>query len=409
MRFIDFFAGIGGFRMGLELAGHKCVGYCEIDKHARRSYEAIYETKDEWTATDIRTVSADELPEAELWCGGFPCQSFSVAGKRRGFQDTRGTLIYEIFRLAAERKPQMLLLENVKGLLNHDKGRTFGTILYSLGQLGYDAEWQLLNTKNFGPPQNRERVFIIGYLRNGSRREIFPVRGKSTGFIKRVQSDISGKGYRSQQDRVYMTDGIMGCIPSSRTENKVKIVLPVLTPNRIKKRQNGRRMKNPDEPMFTLTGQDIHGVAIAEATKKGYDIAYPGDSINLAMPNSKTRRGRVGEGIANTLDTSCRQGVLIAKGKIQRKQEIASCLNASYRKGILCNQGNTGVMINFRIRRLTPLECWRLQGFPDWSHYKAKNSGVSETQLYKQAGNGVSVPVVERIGDKIYFVNVELS
>ena len=143
MRFLDLFAGIGGFRLGMEVAGHEPVGWCEIDKFARKSYEEVHNTDGEWTARDVRKVKPEELPEADCYTAGFPCQSFSIAGKRGGFEDTKGTLFFEILRLAKERKPKYLLLENVKGLLSHDKGATFGTILKSLAELGYDAEWQV--------------------------------------------------------------------------------------------------------------------------------------------------------------------------------------------------------------------------------------------------------------------------
>ena len=176
MTFLDFFAGIGGFRLGMEMAGHTCVGHCEIDGAANRSYVAMHKPKEgEWYARDIRTVDPWELPEANIYCFGFPCQSFSIAGQRRGFEDTRGTLFFEVMRLAKERHPDLLFAENVKGLLNHDEGRTFGTIIRTMDELGYDVEWQLCNSK-YWIPQNRERVFIIGHYRNGgATRPILPL------------------------------------------------------------------------------------------------------------------------------------------------------------------------------------------------------------------------------------------
>ena len=166
MTFLDFFAGIGGFRLGMEMAGHTCLGHCEIDEAANRSYIAMHHPReDEWYAGDIRTVKPGDLPAAEVYCFGFPCQTFSIAGRRAGFNDTRGTLFFEVMRLAKERHPDLLFAENVKGLLNHDEGRTFGTIIRAMDELGYDAEWQVCNSKHFGVPQNRERVFIIGHLR----------------------------------------------------------------------------------------------------------------------------------------------------------------------------------------------------------------------------------------------------
>ena len=183
MRFIDFFAGIGGFRLGMEQAGHICVGHCEIDEAANKSYVAMHNPrKDEWYARDITTVKPSDLPHAEVYCFGFPCQSFSIAGKRRGFADTRGTLFFEVMRLAKERHPDLLFAENVKGLLNHDGGRTFGTIIRTMDELGYDVEWQVCNSKHFGVPQNRERVFILGHFRGGAcERKVFPL---DTGYTE---------------------------------------------------------------------------------------------------------------------------------------------------------------------------------------------------------------------------------
>src|SRR5690606_33529773 len=150
---------------------------------------------------DIRTVKPEDLPDADCYCGGFPCQSFSVAGKRGGFKDTRGTLFFEIMRLAAVRKPKYLFLENVPGLLSHNGGKTFVTIRNTMGELGYDAEWQVLNSKDFGVPQNRERVFIIGYPRGTRRRKVFPIREANSTTLKQI---IGG----SQGYRVYDTKGL---------------------------------------------------------------------------------------------------------------------------------------------------------------------------------------------------------
>lgn len=156
MKFLDLFAGIGGFRLGMESAGHECIGFCEIDKFARASYKAIHNTEGEIELHDITTVTDKEIRnigQVDVICGGFPCQAFSIAGARRGFEDTRGTLFFEIARFASILKPKYLFLENVKGLLNHDKGNTFETILSALDELGYDVEWQVLNSKNFGVPK----------------------------------------------------------------------------------------------------------------------------------------------------------------------------------------------------------------------------------------------------------------
>lgn len=220
MKFLDFFAGIGGSRLGMEMAGHECVGHCEIDKFANRSYMAMHEVKEnEWYASDVTRVKPEDLPEADCYCFGFPCQAFSIAGNRRGFEDTRGTLFFEVMRLAKERKPRLLFAENVKGLLNHEGGLTFGIIINAMDELGYDVEWQVLNSAAFGVPQNRPRVFIVGHLRGTHYERIFPIKkrdGTSDEITipKRSGNDIvpvfnismSESTRRSIASRIYIRD-----------------------------------------------------------------------------------------------------------------------------------------------------------------------------------------------------------
>lgn len=372
MKFIDLFAGIGGFRLGMESAGHECVAFCEIDKFARASYKAIHNTEGEIELHDITTVTDEEIRNighVDVICGGFPCQAFSIAGARRGFEDTRGTLFFEIARFAAILKPKYLFLENVKGLLNHDKGDTFETILSALDELGYDVEWQVLNSKDFGVPQNRERVFIIGHLRGQCGRKVFPIEGNGATIdceqpkINKV-GNIRKKG-KSQSGDVVSVDSLAPTLCSTTTQKgPLKILLAGNLPG--SHEQNGR-VYDPEGISPTLNTMQGGGrqpkIRVREATKKGYAEATVGESVNLAHPNSKTRRGRVGEGIANTLVTGDSQGV---------------------------------VMPNFRIRKLTPRECWRLQGFPDWAFDKAQEVN-SNSQLYKQAGNSVTVNIIKEI------------
>lgn len=426
MKFLDLFAGIGGFRLGMESAGHECIGFCEIDKFARASYKAIHNTEGEIELHDITTVTDEEVRNigyVDVICGGFPCQSFSIAGSRRGFEDTRGTLFFEIARFADILKPKYLFLENVKGLLNHDRGKTFKTILGALDGLGYDVEWQVLNSKNFSVPQNRERVFIIGHLREGRTRRVFPIiRENAKSHNQQSKIEIVGNTKNPNGTSqgtgsiVYDSNGLVGTLCARDYKEPKQIAIPVLTPDRANKRQNGRRFKTDGEPMFTLTAQDRHGVVVEnkvkqvgnlidtesfggnphrgrvydvsgispclncvgggglepkirvkEATKQGYAEAEIGDSVNLSHPNSKTRRGRVGKQIANTLLTGESQGV---------------------------------VEPDFRIRKLTPRECWRLQGFPDWAFDKAQEVN-SNSQLYKQAGNSVTVNVISAIAKEL--------
>lgn len=388
IRYVDLFGGVGGFRLGIEKAcnctqpteekrnkaksdkksksrwkralGEKrryrllpgcrkqssnrvkarCVFYSDIDKYAVQTYNKNF--KEEWRPTDIRQVRAEDIPDFDLLCGGFPCQAFSIAGKRRGFKDTRGTLFFEIARIVEAKRPAYLFLENVKGLLNHEKGQTFRVIIQTLSEFGYDVQWMVLNSKFFGVPQNRERVFIIGSLRGTGRPEILPFRedaGEVQGIprkewqmrightkseyaplqyksnvtrtleasgnlsILREQWDVSGKGYKSQQDRAYHTDGVMCCLPNANPKNKVNIISGTVT------QAFGRRGCSKEEMESSL--------------------------------------------------------------KINR------------------NQG--------QLRRLTPIECERLQGFPDnWTDI------CSDTQRYKQMGNAVTVNVIEAIMKKLF-------
>ena len=327
MKFLDLFAGIGGFRLGMERAGHECIGFCEIDKFARASYKAIHDTKGEIELHDITTVSDDfirSIGNVDVICGGFPCQAFSIAGKRRGFEDTRGTLFFQIARFASILKPRYLFLENVKGLLHHDGGATFGTILETLEELGYNVEWQVLNSKHFGVPQNRERVFIVGHSRGTSGRKIFPIGGNT----KQVD-ELPGEN---------------------------------ITTNTLTARYTAVGAGS-----YVIENQPSRVIHVKEATKKGYAVATVGDSVNLSHPNSKTRRGRVGKQIANTILTGTEQGVLSE---------------------------------DLRIRKLTPRECWRLQGFPDYAFDRAQQVN-SDSQLYKQAGNSVTVNVIEAIAKEL--------
>ena len=393
MDFLDLFAGIGGFRMGLERLEHHCVGFCEIDKFARASYKAIYHTEGEVEYHDITRVRNEDWRQfkgkVDLVCGGFPCQAFSIAGKRRGFLDeTRGTLFFEIARAAKEIKPPLLLLENVKGLLSHDKGRTFRTILSTLDELGYDAEWQVLNSKDFGVPQNRERVFLIGHLRGAGTRKVFPIGQESTIFDPKSKEIIivgntknpttKRKGTRSV---VYHNKGLIGTLMATDYKEPKQVAIPVLTPDRLEKRQNGRRFKTDGELMFTLTSQDRHGIVIA-----GH------------LPSARQQSGRVysSNGLAPTLSTmqgGDQEPKIIQKGRGYNKggrHVISPTLSSQ------SWQENNLLQNNHRIRKLTPKECWRLQGFPDWAFDKAQAVN-SNSQLYKQAGNSVTVPVIEAI------------
>ena len=426
LKFLDLFAGIGGFRLGMESAGHECIGFCEIAQFARKSYKAIHDTEGEIELHDITTVT-DEfirgIGHVDIICGGFPCQAFSIAGKRKGFEDTRGTLFFEITRFASILRPRLLFLENVKGLLNHNGGDTFETILSALDELGYDAEWQVLNSKDFGVPQNRERVFIIGHLRGRSIRAIFPLGGndKTTDCkqqkIKKV-GNIRKKG-KSQSGDVVSIDSLVPTLCSTTTQkDPPKIAIPILTPERPKKRQNGRRFKENGEPMFTLTGQDRHGIVVAGKLPGNHDQNSRVYNPRGLAPTLSTMQGGGQEpkiiqkargfnkgaqhSIAPTLSSNSWQENNLVKvvdfyNKIT-KDEVGTLTSSG--GGSTIRAGSFGITDGYRIRKLTPRECWRLQGFPDWAFDKAQEVN-SNSQLYKQAGNSVTVNVIAEIAKRL--------
>ncbi|WP_294444088.1 DNA cytosine methyltransferase [Ruminococcus flavefaciens] len=350
IRYLDMFAGIGGFRSGLDkVGGFECVAFCEIDKYAKMSYEAMYDTEGEVYYNDARKIIPEQLPDIDLIVGGFPCQPYSREGARNGFNDSRGTLFFEISRIAAVKKPKYLLLENVPGLLDHDGGRTFKTILNTLEELGYDVAWSVLDGTDFGSAQQRKRVFIIGYYREKCRGRALPVP----------------------------------TVPSKPdSEDSFMTVW-----------HNGRKEKIQGDISELLKE---FGVPIKVKTKSGYMIALPGDSIDLAYPNLNSRRGRVGRNVAHTVTPSVNQGYyLMTSDDVPEGAENIKIVEIG------------GVSYKGYIRRFTPLECWRLQGFTDEQFYKAKAAGVSNRQLYKQAGNAVTVNVIEALARFIKEIDME--
>jgi DNA (cytosine-5)-methyltransferase 1 len=377
LTFLDFFSGVGGFRHGLELAGMKCIGFCEKDKFARKSYEAMYDTKGEWFHDDITTIDPLRLPKADLWCAGSPCQNVSIAGKRAGIYGERSGLFFTFVELIKsqkeEDKPEWVLLENVKGLLSSGGGRDYLDYLSILDESGYDLEWQVFNSKDYGVPQNRERIYTIGHLRGKGRRKVLPLSRESSSHLKQLVGGM-------QSYRVYDPSGIattlvgeggglgaktgLYLIDQSLTEPKLTEEARCITA-----RYTAGATKRTAMNSGVLEVQPIltQGIKVRNGTKQGYQLAEVGDSVDLSYPSSLTRRARVGRGIAHNLSCSCQMGAVVWNGRV------------------------------VKIRRLTPKECFRLQGFSDDLFEKAKAVN-SDAQLYKQAGNGVTVPVVYAIG-----------
>jgi len=302
MNYLSLFSGIGGFEYGIIQSKYanqlKCIGFSEIDKYAKNIYKKHYPNHTD--LGDVTKIRTENISHFDFMVGGFPCQAFSHAGKRRGFNDTRGTLFFEIARILKDKKPKYFLLENVKGLLSHDKGRTFKTILRTLTELGYNVQWSIYNSKNHGVPQNRERIFLKGFLRTRCGQEILSIKTTNEHPPKNTSK-----------------------------KNKTEHI------KRIKLRNN---------------------------TKKGYVEASVGDGIVLGQTNC---RGRVQTQLSPTIHTECGVGVL---------------------------------MENYQIRKLTPIECERLQGFPDnYTQLGVNGELISDTQRYKCCGNAVTTTVVRDI------------
>ena len=377
LTFLDFFSGVGGFRHGLELAGMKCIGFCEKDKFARKSYEAMYDTKGEWFHDDITTIDPTRLPKADLWCAGSPCQNVSIAGKRAGLYGERSGLFFTFVELIKsqkeEDKPEWVLLENVKGLLSSSGGRDYLDYLSILDEAGYDLEWQVFNSKDYGVPQNRERIYTLGHLRRKGRRQVLPLSRESSSHLKQLVGGM-------QSYRVYDPSGIATTLVGEGGGLGAKTGLylidqsltgPKLTEEArcITARYTAGATKRTAMNSGVLEVQPIltQGIKVRNGTKQGYQLAEVGDSVDLSYPSSLTRRARVGRGIAHNLSCSCQMGAVVWNGRV------------------------------VKIRKLTPKECFRLQGFSDDLFEKAKAVN-SDAQLYKQAGNGVTVPVVYAIG-----------
>ena len=564
MKFIDMFSGIGGFRTAMENNGHECIAYSEIDKYAKQSYQAMYDTENEIDLGDITNISQEYLSrfkeENDIVVGGSPCQSFSLAGSRKGFEDTRGTLFFEYAKVVKETQPKYFLFENVKGMMSHDKGNTIRVVLETFNELGYCIDFNVFNSKYYGVPQNRERIYIVGKRKDLVEQPKYHVKTKgkkkfdeihnwavdninyvellpplqtevTTRLIDVLEDEVDEKYYLSEEKTKKLTlDNDLGGKLNMYDFNE---------------RDKVHSVNKVSPTLNTMQGGNRQPkIAVREATKQGYAIAEQGDSVNVSYPTSKTRRGRVGKQVAQTLQAGeVNQGVVIddtqgydgvrcykgiaptlrssrsglktvvmdnalnfyAKDNVVYDEEqykelvktnndfevdyiyveptlyqldekhillinndqnqfevieiregyyltlkVASSLDelnlTTYKKefGRFGRQAvetlndnkdviNDGMTVNaynktlddsglsptlttrpegfktailpitngLRIRKLTPLECWRLQGFKDEQFYKAKDSGVSNSQLYKQSGNAITISVADAIIKKI--------
>jgi DNA (cytosine-5)-methyltransferase 1 len=433
--YVSLFSGIGGFEQGLNKLGGKCLMASEVDKFAEKAYQTIY---GESTVGDITKVDAAIVPDHDVLVGGFPCQSFSIAGKRGGFADARGTLFFEAARIALEKQPKVIWLENVKGLTSHDKGRTLDTIFKTLNEIGYTVDFEIRNSKYFGVPQNRERIFIVAVRDDLVEHEDWNLQGK--GIMAKAKKRIAA-------------------YPDVKTFNfdwpeqkEVTVKLRDILESDV----DEKYYLSEDKTANLISQLEGKGLAVKEATTKGYAVAEEGDAVNFQFPNSKTRRGRVGKQIAQTLEAgSINQGVVVTdpimvghadiKGhdaikRVYSVEGIAPTLTTmggGHREPKIAEEirpvltpdrpnkrqngrrfkedgeeaftltsiDRHGVAIGkyprYRIRKLTPLECFRLQGFSDSVHQQLVDVGISDSQRYKMAGNAVTVNVIEAIGEKL--------
>lgn len=405
MNFVDFFAGIGGIRLGLEQAGHKCVGFCEFDKYARTAYKAMYDTEGEWENHDVRTVKPYDVPVADLWCFGFPCQDISVAGKQKGLQEgERSGLFYEIMRLLAGRRkedrPKWLLIENVKNLLSIGNGFDFARLLCEVGGHGYSLQWDTLNSKDYGVPQNRERVFIVCYLGNIRGREVFPIRpadGENPCELNEITQGVA------DAQRIYDGGGLARTLKDESGGQGGKTGLyavKVLKPYGSTGGVCGLKIaENKTGIASTCAARDYKGIS-----------RHAGNAVVCMSIRGQELQKQID--VAPTIDTGCRDNLtrkqtccaVLTPDRGEKRQNGRRIKEPGEPSFTLTAQDRHGVALldkNIRIRRLTPRECWRLQGFPDEYFDKARAAGISDTQLYKQAGNGVTVNVSRAIGERL--------
>lgn len=388
MKFIDICSGIGGFRSALEKHSHECVAFAEIDKYAKQSYKAIYNTENEEELDDITSIADEHFRiyrgQVDIITGGFPCQTFSIAGKRRGFEDTRGTIFFHIARAIKEIQPSYVLLENVKGLLSHDQGRTYGTIVQALDELGYFVEWGVFNSKYWGVPQNRERVYILVTRKDVFKGpKLFNLLKKQTTVDTRLvdilEKDVDESYYLSEEKtrKLTLNEDLSGRLNQYDFAERDRIHSVNKVSPTLNTMQGGDR-----QPKVAISKNAPHPERKSFTSKKEYGRMGKQAIETMNKNTEYIEYGMTINAYNKTLDNTGLSPTLTTRPE-------------GFKTAIL------PITKELRIRKLTPLECWRLQGFSDEQYYKAKNSGVSKSQLYKQAGNAVTVNVVDAIVGEI--------
>ena len=477
IKLLSLFTGIGAFEKALERLNIKydLVGFSEIDKHAIKSYCAIHNVTEDKNYGDISKINENELPDFDIMTWGFPCQDISIAGKLKGIKEgeTRSGLYYEGYRILKTKKPKVSIIENVKNLTSKRFKNEFDSILKDLSDLGYNNYWQVLNAKDYGIPQNRERVFIISIRKDiDNGKFIFPEKIQLQLNLKDLLEEVvDNKYYLTEKGigrlikrnnkliRNNENPDVSSCIIAGyhkmdgrnnqyiSEENKPKRIGGIYDTDERKRQAGGIYDPNAISPTLTTMfpgGDKQPFVLVNEGTKKGSSEAREGDSINISYPNNMKKRGRVGKGVSQTILTSPNMAVVENANKpiclnankkvsiqdrIYDEEGISATVTASEFRSKVAERkmfnlyndkeikdiaptqttncgsstSSAAVLISengsnyLKIRKLTPLECWRLMGFDDEDFYKAKNVGISDTQLYRQAGNSIVVNVLEEI------------
>lgn len=417
IKFIDLFAGLGGTRIGFQQAceelgvDSKCVFTSEIKDYAVEIYKHNFQN--EFIAGDITKIDANEIPDFDFLLGGFPCQAFSAAGKRHGFNDTRGTLFFDVARILKEKKPKGFLLENVEGLVNHDKGNTLKTIINVLNELGYKTNYRVLNSNQFGVPQTRKRIYIVGTLIEKIELEEFQEKKSTFGEIQEFYLPPVETKFTKQLLKLFNTKeledksikdkrGGAANIHSWDLELRGKIskeqksLMNILLKERRKKKwAEIKQIEWMDGMPLTLKEiysfydilpiNELKGMLDDLVRKKYLRYEHPKDMIEL----SDGKRVR-------QYDSTKEKGYNIVTGKLSFEFNRILGKNSITPTIVATEADRIGVIDNGKIRRMSERECLRLFGFPEWY-----NSNISHKDLYDLIGNTVVVPVIKEVSIKL--------
>lgn len=452
-KYVELFAGIGGFRQALDPLGGECVFASEIDPFATRAYKALYGGLE--LHGDITKIDAHDIPDHDVLVGGFPCQAFSIAGQRKGFEEARGTLFFEIARIASAKQPALMLLENVKGLLSHDGGNTFETMCVVLNDIGYAIDFCVLNSKHYGVPQNRERIFVVcdrdaehsdwsiegnGVEAKAKRRAQalgirtfnfdWPTNDTVTTRLRDVlETDVDEKYYLSEEKTAKLIAKLTETVDSDDCEMIGHI-------DGINGHDICRRVHSPTGVAPTIptgsSGNTMPKIAEAQIVQRsrGYNAGGFHDIAPTLTSRSYQENNHVieprleqytdGSGLASTVYANYAKGTSpgdIGKGRRTHVIEEFTVIQKTHSTCTTVKYDETGTLQaarldkvpqvaigksgRYRIRKLTPRECWRLQGFSDAAHDTVAAAGISDSQRYKQAGNAVTVNVISAISRRL--------